>query len=410
MHIVIVGAGIVGLATAHQMLDQGYRVTLIDRGELTAPWRGNAGIIAHIDILPLASPRMILQAAKWLLDPMAPLSVRPGCLPRLLPWLSRFVLSALPSRIERSTEGIIQLQAMALPAWERRLASLGLVGEFNRNGILYAYEDVDVFERTKETFRRQIELSIPLELIDGTVLRSMEPALSDKPQRAAFFPSVAHVNDPYDLTHKLAMAALDRGAEIEEGIVRSIAVASGEEPIAVLEGGRSIAADRIVVAAGAWSKALATSLGDAVPLDTERGYNATMSEPGINLSRPVMFEEHAFVLTPLQTGLRIGGAVELASTSAKPNWKRVEALLAKARRYVPDLQEGGRVDFMGCRPSLPDSLPVISTSRWSRKVVYAFGHAHHGLTQSAATAELVGALISDHAPAIDLTPYSAQRF
>lgn len=410
MHIVIIGAGIIGLTTAHRLLDQGHEVTLIDRGEIAAASRGNAGILAHVDILPLATPRMILQAARWFVDPLGPLAARTAYIPRLLPWLMRFLLASRPSRIERSMRGIVPLQLMALPAWERLLTRLRLTRELNRNGMLYAFENVEAFEAMKPSYRDQLQLGIPLELIDGSVLRTLEPALSDRFQFAAFFPSVAHVNDPYELVLKLASAAADRGAHLLEGAVSAIAIASGDEPVVVLDAGRTRAADRIVVAAGAWSKRLAACLGDSVPLDTERGYNATISNPGITLGRPVMFDEHAFVFTPLRTGLRIGGAVELASTAAKPNWKRVEAMLAKAHAFAPGLQEEGRVDYMGCRPSLPDSLPVISTSRWSSKVVYAFGHAHHGLTQAAATAELVGALISGEEPAIDLSPYSAQRF
>ncbi len=410
MHIIIIGAGIIGLTTAHRLLDQGHEVTLIDRGEVTAASRGNAGIIAHVDILPLASPRMILKAARWLIDPVGPLAVRPTAIPRLAPWLARFLLAGLPSRIERSIRGIVPLQLMAMPAWERLLARLRLTRELNHNGMLYVFEGVDAFEAMKPCYHDQLQLGIPLELIDGSVLRTMEPALSDRFQRAAFYPSIAHVNDPFELALKLASLAADRGAELVEGAVSGIALASGDQPVVVLEGGRTRSADRIVVAAGAWSKRLAACLGDSVPLDTERGYNATIVEPGITLGRPVMFEEHAFVMTPLKTGLRIGGAVELASTAAKPNWKRVAALLAKAHAFAPGLEEEGRVDYMGCRPSLPDSLPVISASRWSSKVVYAFGHAHHGLTQAAATAELVGALVSGEEPAIDLTPYSAQRF
>jgi D-amino-acid dehydrogenase len=410
MQIVIIGAGIVGSATAHLLLDRGYDVTLVDRGEATAPWRGNAGWIAHVDMEPLASPKMILQGLRWLTDPLAPFAVRPAYLPLVAPWLARFLIAALPSRMERSKAGIIPLQLTALPAWERLLGRLGLRNELNRRGALYVYEDAEAFEAAKPVCRKQLDLGIPLELLDSAVLRQLEPALSKRLQGAVHFPTVAHVNDPYDLTRKLLQAAVERGARLEEGSVVSIAIATGDEPVLVLEGGSSLPADRVVVAAGAWSRPLAAALGDSIPLDTERGYNATIADPGVSFSRPVSFAGQGFVLTPLKIGLRVGGAVELASTAAKPNFQRVEALLAKARKFVPDLRENGRTDWMGCRPSIPDSLPVISRSRWTEKVVYAFGHSHHGLTQAATTAELVAALISGEAPGIDVSPYSARRF
>ena len=182
MHIVIIGAGIIGLAVAHKLLDQGHAVTLIDRGELSAASRGNAGIIAHVDIQPLASPRMILRAARWLIDPVGPLSVRPAYLPRLTPWLARFLFASTPSRIERSKHGIIPLQLMALPAWERLLSRLGLRREKSQRHALRLRKH-QAFEAMKPVCRDQVELGIQLELLDGTVLRTLEPALSDFPAR-----------------------------------------------------------------------------------------------------------------------------------------------------------------------------------------------------------------------------------
>jgi D-amino-acid dehydrogenase len=412
MRIVIVGAGIVGLTTAHALLDQGHEVILIDKGKPSAAAsRGNAGWIAHTDILPLASPKVIWQMARWLLDPLGPLTIRPAYLPRLAPWLVRFLLASRPAEVERSIRAIIPLQALALPAWERLLGRLGLEPELNRRGVLYAFDAIEPFEAAMPVHRRQQELGIPLELLDGCAIRALEPALSDRLVRAAYYPTVVHVDDPYELGQKLAAAVRQRGGRIQQARVVGVPLAQGDEkPIIVVEGGMTLAADVAVIAAGVWSKALAATLGDAVPLDTERGYNATMAEPGVSLTRPVLFERHGFIVSPFKAGLRIGGAVELASMDAKPNWKRVEALLSKARLFVPALKDGGCSYWMGCRPSLPDSLPVISRSRASPRVIYAFGHGHHGLTQAAATADLVASLVAGRTPAIDLEPYSVARF
>lgn len=412
MKVVIIGAGVVGITAAHALIEEGHAVTLVDRGEPGAGTsRGNAGQIAHVDILPLASPAMIWKVAGWLTDPLGPLAVRPKYLPSLAPFLWRFLLASRPSAMERSTRGIIPLQAASLPAWERLLGRLDLDGELNRKGTIYAFDNQAAFTAMSATYARQGALGIAHELLDGAGVRRLEPALSDRFVAGAYFPAVAHVNDPFQLSQKLASALRQRRAVFEQATVKGLGFAGSESrPVVLLTDGRTLDADQVVIAAGAWSKALARAAGDIVPLETERGYNATITAPGVAFTRPVHFEGHGFVLTPLATGLRIGGSVELADTEAAPNWKRVEAMLAKARTFIPGLVETGRSDWMGFRPSLPDSLPVVGRSSRSPRVIYAFGHAHHGLTQAAATAELVAALVAGRAPPFDAEPYRAQRF
>ena len=169
-------------------------------------------------------------------------------------------------------------------------------------------------------------------------------------------------------------------------------------------------ARQIVIAAGAWSHLLAQQFGDRVPLETERGYNTTLPKTAFDVKRQLIFAGHGFVITPLDTGLRVGGAVELGGLQRPPNFARSKAMLEKAKRFLPGLDPAGGREWMGYRPSLPDSLPVIGRAQASPNVFYAFGHGHLGLTQSAATARLVRDLVSGTSPAIDLTPFSAQRF
>jgi D-amino-acid dehydrogenase len=178
----------------------------------------------------------------------------------------------------------------------------------------------------------------------------------------------------------------------------------------VLKDGSIIDAERLVIACGAWSKTLAGQLGDRIPLDTERGYNITVPEPGISVKRMIMLPGHGFVLSPLSTGLRVGGAVEFGGLKLPPNWKRVDAMIAKARRFYPGLKDEGGKRWMGYRPSIPDSLPVISPASRHERIFYAFGHAHHGLTQSAITGELIADMIEGMRPVVDPAPYRADRF
>ena len=178
----------------------------------------------------------------------------------------------------------------------------------------------------------------------------------------------------------------------------------------VVMGAERIRADRVVVAAGAFSHRIARTLGETIPLETERGYNTTLPSDALDLRMQVTFGGHGFVISRLSTGIRVGGAVELGGLDLPPNYKRSEAMLGKAKAFFPDLKTSGGVQWMGFRPSLPDSLPAIGRAKASRNVVYAFGHGHLGLTQSAGTARLVADLLTDAAPAIDLTPFSPQRF
>ena len=165
-----------------------------------------------------------------------------------------------------------------------------------------------------------------------------------------------------------------------------------------------------MVAAGAWSHRLAAGLGDAIPLETERGYNTTLPADAFDVRRQLVFSAHGFVVTPLSTGLRIGGAVEFAGLDRPPNYARARAMLEKTKRFLPGLNaEGGR-EWMGYRPSLPDSLPVISRARAHRDIVYAFGHGHLGLTQAAATGRIVADLIADRPPPVDILPFASTRF
>lgn len=410
MKIAVIGAGIVGAAVAHALLDEGHEVLILDKeGPAFGPSRGNAGWIAHTDILPIASPKIMRQVPKFLAEPLGPLAIRPAYLPRLLPWLIRFVLAARPAAYERSIEGLAALQKLALPAWLRRSEATGLQEHIHRRGGLYAFTDPGLLGHAREIAQRQAQFGISVEMIGPEELRRLEPALAARFAGAAFHPDAAHVSDPLVLTTALFKAALARGASFERAEITTIS--TGERPALVGREGWQRVVDRVVIAAGAWSRPLAAAMGDKVPLDTERGYN--VSFPGFTglTSRPVGFEGHGFVMTPLDSGLRIGGAVEFAGLEAPPNHARTRALYDKAATLVNGLPDfdGGKL-WMGFRPSLPDSLPVIGKASRNPNVLYAFGHGHYGMTQSTATAELVAALIAGRPPAIDLSHFSPQRF
>lgn len=410
MRIAVIGAGIVGVAVAHALADEGHTVEVIEReGPAAGASAGNAGWIAHMDVLPLASAKAWANLPRWLLDPLGPLSIAPRHLPALLPWLARFAAASRPSSVQRSSRAIHALNAASLPAWERRLGALGLDHLLRRRGILSVWTDAGSFAAAAALHARQQVLGIPVERLDAAALRRLEPAFGSGVAGGVLYPTGAHVGDPRLFTEALATAARARG--IGFTIDRVVDLVPGADGVALrLASGAAPTADRVVVACGAWAGPLAAAAGDTVPLDTERGYNVTVAAGTLGLSRPVMYEGAGFVTTPLDGGDRIGGSVEFAGLDAPPNWTRVDAMLGRLRRVLPDVVVGDGVRWMGFRPSIPDSLPVIGSASGDGRIIHAFGHGHYGLTQAAATADMVAALIAGRAPAVDAAPYAPGRF
>lgn len=411
MRVAIIGAGIVGLATAHALLDRGHQVVLVEPGgKQGRPTDGNAGWIAHTDIMPLASPKAWRNLPRWLMDPLGPLTIRPAYLPQLTPWLLRFLLASSPSRIKVSIGAIRSINGEALPAWKSLLSPLNLSSHLREKGILSVWRHRGDFLRAQEMIERQRRFGIEAQALSPAALAEMEPALRNV-EAAVLYPDACHVSDPALLAADLLRLALERGAVHVAAQAIGIEPRDGAVHVRTDGPGVEVTADRAVVSAGIWSRSLVAQLGDRIPLDTERGYNATYPKGSFGIGRPIMFEGEGFVTTPLDTGDRVGGAVEFAGLEAAPNHGRTDAMVQRLTRFLPRLgSEPPARRWMGFRPSIPDSLPVIGRARRDRRVVYAFGHGHYGLTQAAVTAQMVAGLVEDRPGPVAAEPFSAQRF
>ena len=406
----VLGAGIIGLCVAATLQNRGHDVVLIDRSEPgSGASKGNASGIAWTDVAPLASPDVWRKAPGWLLDPLGPLSIRPAYALSILPWMIRFLAASRPAAMRHSISAIAMLNGRALPAWERLWTATGTGGRLRREGCLDVFDKAWQITRARAGWQVQRDHGIDVVEVSGDDIRDMEPDLGPSVVGGAYIPGWAHLDDPHAMCRDLEQVVRARGGTIVQDEVAGLTT-NGTEVRMSLCNGPIVTAERLVVAAGAWSRRLASCLGEDVPLDTERGYNITVPHPGVAFRRFIMLAGYGFVLSPLARGLRIGGAVEFAGLKAEPNWSRVDALVARAKRVAPNLRADDGERWMGFRPSLPDSLPVISRSRTNPGIVYAFGHAHHGLTQAAATGELVADMIDDRPPPIDLAPYAVDRF
>ncbi|WP_189591254.1 FAD-dependent oxidoreductase [Mesorhizobium sp. M8A.F.Ca.ET.207.01.1.1] len=408
--IAIIGGGIIGICAAAFLAEAGLDVTVFDRtGICEETSSGNAAAFAFSDVLPLAHKGMIRQLPKWLADPLGPLSIPPVYLPKLLPWLVRFWRAGAPGKYEASLTAQAGMMKLAEAEWMDLLDRSGTRPMLREDGSLELYESEAEFRASMSGWAARERFGIGFRHVEGKDLADLQPGLSPRFVRGTFVPGWKTVADPKLLGKAVWAYAQSKGARFE--MARIDRVAAGQDGATLtLADGSNRQARHLVIAAGAWSHLLARQLGDRIPLETERGYNTTLPRAAFDVRRQLIFSGHGFVITPLDTGLRVGGAVELGGIERPPNFDRAKALLRKAQAFLPGLDPTGGREWMGFRPSLPDSVPVIGKAARSRSVIYAFGHGHLGLTQAAATGRLIREFVLGQTSSVDLVPFSPQRF
>ncbi|MDZ7928212.1 MAG: FAD-binding oxidoreductase [Agrobacterium sp.] len=408
--VLVIGTGIIGSMAALYLQNGGRDVVLLERGEIArGASAGNAGILAFPEIIPIPAPGIMRKAPRWLFDPLGPLSVPPAYAPKIAPWLWRFWRASAERNFRYGLRALSEINRLAATEMAHVAAMPELSPFVAKTGTLDLYDSEASLNATRKDWDEKEQAGFSSRRIDRNEIDALQPGLAPQFRHAMFSPEGLQVSDPYDFTRAIFDLVIARGARLRKGEAERID-AVGESTIVTLENGDKIDADKVVIACGAWSKPLAATLGNIVPLETERGYNTTLPAGAFNLTRQLYFNDHGFVVTPLSSGIRVGGAVEFGGLELKPNFKRSEAMLKKAGRFLPGLKVEGGQQWMGFRPSMPDCLPVIGTARATPSVIYAFGHGHLGLTQSAATARLVTQLASGEETAISVDPFRPGRF
>ena len=403
--VLIVGVGIVGLSCAFFLRRAGHNVTVLDRdlnGDRAS--LGNAGAIAQPEVMPIAAPGIAWKVPRYLVDPLGPLSIRLGYTWRLWPYLYRFLRAANKRQYAASAASMGSLLKTAFDDHATIHQEAGLGYLLNKDGHLWVYRSPAVRDASPDWEIRERQ-GFACTFLDRDGLAATEPALGSAATCAVRTDDWATYSDPKAYVVGLMAHLRERGVAFQNCNVATLDGNSVTDT-----DGRRYSFDYLVIAAGAWSHGLADKLGDWCPLETERGYNTTLTNPGVSLNRMVTFAEDHFVATPMSVGLRIGGAVEFAGLEAPPNFNRSKALLRLASKYLPELNLDGGVEWMGHRPSTPDSLPVIDRASRHSNIFYAFGHGHLGLTGSATTGRLVAALLRDEGPDLDLSPFRIGRF
>jgi D-amino-acid dehydrogenase len=406
--IAVIGAGVIGLAIAHRLALDGREVVIIDpEVPGSGASYGNAGTIADYAIQPVGTPDVLLSLPSLLFDRNSPLAIRRAALPSLAPWLLRFARQSLPGAARRNAQAIAALMAEALPGWDALAAQIGGENLMQRRGCLYVYESLAGFKAAQNDLAYRRDLGVAVEMLSSAELGAMEPGLPDMAGGAAYFPKAVFFADPGEMVGRLAIAAKAAGVAFVSARADGLKRLDGR--VHLTGQGLAMTARRVVIAAGAHSKALARAAGDPVPLDTERGYHVEWDMETPRLTRPCCPTSRGFYFCPMSGRLRVAGTVELGGLTAPPSRHRVEKLIEGARAFFPDLGEPDR-DWMGFRPSMPDSLPVIGPSRGGDEIIHAYGHGHVGLTLAPVTARLVADLMSGRDPGPILTPCLPTRF
>ncbi|WP_252959253.1 NAD(P)/FAD-dependent oxidoreductase [Pseudomonas simiae] len=407
--IVVVGAGIIGVACALQLARQGQQVWVVDQQEpgMGASY-GNAGHLATEQVFPIADLSILKRLPGMLLDPMGPLRLDWKYLPHALPWFLRLLLNLRPASYQRTVAGIRTLNEGSLGAWQRLLHSIGHPQLLREDGSLLVFERADSRDALNALQQRMQQQQVPVDFWSGDAIRQAAPQLSDNLQGGLFFPGTGHFLDPYHVVCELVHAAKASGVQFLKRQVLDGRVDAHGVSLSTDQG--PLTARQVLIACGAHSARLTAALtGKKVPLDTERGYHLMLPHEHNRLPFAVTSLERKFIMTPMTHGLRLAGTVEFAGLDRPANMARAWQLhrLSKGL-FREELSAEGATPWMGFRPSLPDSLPVIDRV-CDGKVLLAFGHQHLGLTQAAVTAEWVGALArTGQAPSV--APYRLDRF
>lgn len=410
--VLVVGAGIVGLALAWRLRQGGATVTIVDAeppGEGGASF-GNAGAISSSSVAPLAMPGLLKQVPRMLLDRAAPLHVPAGYWLRAAPWLARFVAAARPASVARATAALDALLHLATEQHVALAREVGVPEVLVPNGQLFLYRDAQQLEKDKGSWKIRRDHGAAIDMLDRAGIEALEPAVGPAYTIGVFLRDHMHCASPSRYAQAVAEAFSRAGGTIVQDRITALTTAVGRVTGAKGQGGL-YSADEVVVAAGAWSARLLEPLGYRIPLEAQRGYHVNLPDPGFTTRRPVIPADRKVFITPMEGMLRVAGTVEFGGLDRAPDQARAKLLHGDLAAVFPQARlEGAEGFWMGHRPCLPDSVPVIGPAQRVAGLWFAFGHGHLGLTGSAPTAAMLAPAILGRPANADMAPYAAERF
>jgi len=408
LKIGIIGAGIQGISNALFLQKKGFSVTIFDRDEPGSPAAsyGNAGHFSPYASVPINRPDVLTDVPAMLLSSSGPLALKWNYVPKMIPWFLQFIRNCTTKRMMHTAKNMHQILDLALPAYDELFDEIDLGGLVEKKGILYIWNDQSLKSRDLEIKVRN-ELGVDQQIVTPKEIHDLEPNIKPIYHGGVYYQHGRHARNPKKILLKLFDLFLKKGGKFLKIDVKDINF-DEEKPVLISETQRFIF-DRLVIACGSFSKKLTDNLDEKIPLDTERGYHVHFKDCDHLLSRPVIFQNRGFGITPMEQGLRVVGTVEFGGLDNPLSKSRVKNLINNAKYMMGDLPEH-EDEWLGFRPTLPDYLPVIGPSKKYKNIFYCFGHHHLGWTLGPISGKIISGMIAEENTNLNLKPYSSLRF
>ena len=408
LKIGIVGVGIQGISNALFLQKKGFKVTIFDRDEPGSPAAsyGNAGHFSPYASVPINRPDVLSDVPAMLLSSTGPLALKWNYVPKMIPWFLQFIKNCTTKKMMHTAKNMHQILDLALPAYDELFEEIELGGLVEKKGILYIWNDQNLKSRELEIKVRN-ELGVDQQVVTAKEIHDLEPNIKPIYHGGVYYQHGRHARNPKKILLKLFELFLKNGGKFLKINIQDINF-DKEKPILKSET-QNFIFDKIIIACGSFSKKLTDNLDEKIPLDTERGYHVHFKDCDHLLSRPVIFQNRGFGITPMEQGLRVVGTVEFGGLENPLSKSRVRNLINNAKYMMGDLPEY-EDEWLGFRPTLPDYLPVIGPSKKHKNVFYCFGHHHLGWTLGPISGKIIAGMIAEENTNLNLEPYSSLRF
>ena len=408
----VIGSGIQGVCTGFQLIKKGIPVTIFDRQDpLSSEYKpasyGNAGHFSPYAVIQFNRPDILYDVPKMLFSSYGPLALKWNHIPKMFNWFLRYFKNCNKKSMMHTAKYMHQILSLSNDAYEEIFQEIDIAGLVEKKGIIYVWTNKNLKSRELEIKLRD-ELGIQQKLLTQNEILKLEPNLSPVFDSGVIYEDAMHAKDPHGILKEIFKLFLKKGGKFIQTNIKSIEQSKFNETLIKSENDE-YRFEKSVIASGAFSKKLTDQLGENIPLDTERGYHVHFKGQDNLITRPVIFLDRGFGMTPMNQGLRAVGTVELGGLNNPPSKKRINYIIKCAKELLPQLGKH-EDEWLGFRPTLPDFLPVLGPSLKNKNIIYAFGHQHLGWTLGAITGKIISGIVAGEKTNLDLSAYSSKRF